>query len=121
MASETLARRFRYVFRSQRGKKRRRKHWRTWIKPEPFRPSTARLLENNDEANTDDNYKADDKYTDDAAGKTNDDNVHDDMYSAADERCSAFLVSFLEGTTDAHDTCEGMMNAYTAAGKTRRP
>ena len=31
------------------------------------------------------------------------------------EKCSEYLVSFLEGTTDAKDTCEGIQNAYTAA------
>jgi hypothetical protein len=41
---------------------------------------------------------------------------YNDSDTDADERCSEFLISFLEGTTDAHDTCEGIMNAYTAAG-----
>lgn len=41
--------------------------------------------------------------------------VNDD--DSTNEQCSQFLVSFLEGTTDAHDTCEGIMNAYTAAGE----
>ena len=117
-ASDTLARRFRFVFGKPHGMKvKRRKHISRWVKPEPFRPSRARLLENTyDEANgNDDNYKdVDDKYTDDGV------NTNSYLSSAADERCSAFLVSFLEGTTDAHDTCEGMMNAYTAAGKTFR-
>ena len=31
-------------------------------------------------------------------------------------RCSKYLFSFLEGTTDAEDTCDGLKNAYTAAG-----
>lgn len=72
----------------------------------------------------DDNYNSfNDDYNDYNDDKTNDDandddgnnKSNDDLVSAADERCSEFLVSFLEGTTDAHDTCEGMMNAYTAA------
>ena len=31
-------------------------------------------------------------------------------------RCSKYLFNFLEGTTDADDTCDGLKNAYTAAG-----
>jgi hypothetical protein len=61
-----------------------------------------KLEEYYEETYDDDIYQAD---TDD-----------DSAYSQADELCSEFLVSFLEGTTDAHDTCEGIMNAYTAAG-----
>lgn len=48
--------------------------------------------------------------------KSNDDDSKNDKYVHGDnELCSHFLVSFLEGTTDARDTCEGIMNAYTAA------
>jgi NhaP-type Na+/H+ or K+/H+ antiporter len=46
----------------------------------------------------------------------------DDAYSTTDDvtsgdstLCSKFLISFLEGTTDTRDTCEGIMNAFTAA------
>lgn len=39
----------------------------------------------------------------------------DDIVAGDNEVCAQFLVSFLEGTTDARDTCEGIMNAYTAA------
>ena len=126
-ASETLEQRFRYVFGAgpyQRKKKKRGKG--RWITTEPFRPTILRRLENgnngdDDKYNKDDMYNYDDDATNDDnnANNKNDDgsnNKNDDMYSAADERCSEFLVSFLEGTTDAHDTCEGMMNAYTAAG-----
>jgi len=132
-ASKILERRFRYVFGPQillqQAKKRRRKNGdlKWWIQPEPFYPSVARRLDNaNDDTNTDDKYKyTDDDYNNYNDDKTNDDannddgktKSNDDLVSAADERCSEFLVSFLEGTTDAHDTCEGMMNAYTAAGK----
>lgn len=117
-ASEALQRRFRYIFGPAYKRKNQRKG--RWIKPAPWHPS-ARRLENN--------YYDDDKqkyYGDDDAYKNNDDggntddgsssSNNDDFVSVADERCSEFLVSFLEGTTDAHDTCEGMMNAYTAAG-----
>ena len=31
------------------------------------------------------------------------------------EQCTKFLFGFLEGTTDAKDNCEGIMNAYVAA------
>lgn len=70
------------------------------------------------QANQDDYYAAAD---DDQAVATDDGNNDDDSSkkssgNIADEKCSEFLVSFLEGTTDAHDTCEGIMNAYTAAG-----
>ena len=45
----------------------------------------------------------------------------DDGYSSNNAnnnngRCSKYLFSFLEGTTDADDTCDGLKNAYTAAG-----
>ena len=61
-------------------------------------------------------YNAADDYTyavnDDAADDGNDDKYYD----PANEKCSQYLVSFLEGTTDAKDNCEGIMNAYVAAG-----
>lgn len=131
--TETLRGRFRYVFgaglQQRKKKKRGVGRWRTFY--EPFRPSIVRRLENNDDddaADDDDYYNnndddANDNVANDDAAAANDDDANnddykknDDLYSAADERCSEFLVSFLEGTTDAHDTCEGMMNAYTAAG-----
>ena len=117
-AIQLLQSRLRYVFgTSSPGKRRRKKVKSTkfWIKPEPFRVSTVRLLEN---AYDDDKHKYDDddKYNNDGKYNNDDGKSNDDIVSAADERCSAFLVSFLEGTTDAHDTCEGMMNAYVAAG-----
>ena len=74
----------------------------------------------------DDYYHADD----DEAAAANDDAAADDAaenddhnYSAnyddddVNEACSQYLMSFLEGTSDARDTCEGIMNAYTAAGE----
>lgn len=113
-ALKLLQSRLRYVFGSSQTNKRRRKKVKStkfWIKPEPFRVSPMRRLEDYYEDDDDDAMQLDDdKYKDDNYKS-------DDLYSAADERCSAFLVSFLEGTTDAHDTCEGMMNAYVAAGK----
>ena len=39
---------------------------------------------------------------------------HDES-SVINEKCSEYLVRFLEGTTDAKDTCEGILNAYMAA------
>lgn len=68
----------------------------------------------------DDYYHADD---DGAAGNDaaegNDDYNYNANYDDDDinEACSQYLVSFLQGTTDARDTCEGIMNAYTAAGE----
>jgi NhaP-type Na+/H+ or K+/H+ antiporter len=35
--------------------------------------------------------------------------------SSENSLCSKFLISFLEGTTDARDTCVGIMNAFEAA------
>jgi hypothetical protein len=65
----------------------------------------------------DDFYNAN---NDDQNKNNNDDttsskNNNDDIVSGYNELCSHFLVNFLEGTTDARDTCEGIMNAYTAA------
>ncbi len=43
------------------------------------------------------------------------DNYYDDDESGAssiNEQCSEYLVKFLEGTTDAKDTCDGIQNAY---------
>lgn len=66
-----------------------------------------------DDAQADDAAAADDYYAyggDD--GKQDDDNIF-----KGDNVCIQFLVEFLEGTTDARDTCEGIMNAYVAARK----
>mmetsp|Transcript_20938 Transcript_20938/g.45398 ORF Transcript_20938/g.45398 Transcript_20938/m.45398 type:complete len:1026 (-) Transcript_20938:62-3139(-) len=70
----------------------------------------------------DDAAVADDAYVaaDDAAAAT-DDYVAADAYICEDktctvnEQCTKFLFGFLEGTTDAKDNCEGIMNAYIAA------
>ncbi len=85
---------------------------------------------NNDDAAAaaadDDYYHADDDgaaaANDDAAANDaaeNDDNNYNANYDDDDvnEACSQYLMSFLEGTSDARDTCEGIMNAYTAAGE----
>ena len=40
----------------------------------------------------------------------------DDEEAVSNRLCSEYLVSFLEGSTDAKDTCEGISNAFTAAG-----
>ena len=62
----------------------------------------------------DDDYSGNKKnkksYDDDAA------TFDDDIVKGDNEKCSRFLVRFLEGTTDARDTCEGIQNAYMAAG-----
>lgn len=58
-----------------------------------------------DQANNDDG-------TDD---DQNNDDDNDDYQNNINEQCSEYLVSFLEGTTDAKDTCEGIENAYSAA------
>lgn len=61
------------------------------------------------------NYYTDDG--DDAAYEKATDDATDSSSSTAEdnEMCSQFLISFLEGTTDARDTCEGIMNAFVAA------
>ena len=97
-----------------------------------------RVEDNNNNNNDDDDddaaaAAADDDYyhaDDDGAAAANDDAAADDAaenddynYSAnyddddVNEACSQYLMSFLEGTSDARDTCEGIMNAYTAAGE----
>lgn len=71
---------------------------------------------NNDDYNDDD---ADDdgnknKYYDD----TNDDNANDNYQGNASKgnTCKQYFKAFLEGTTDAKDSCTGYQNAYVAAG-----
>lgn len=79
----------------------------------------------NDDANGDDAVAGDDYYHADDDGAANDAAAGNDDYNYnanyddddVNEACSQYLVSFLEGTTDARDTCEGIMNAYTAAGE----
>ena len=39
----------------------------------------------------------------------------EDKTCKVNEQCTKFLFGFLEGTTDAKDNCEGIMNAYVAA------
>ena len=43
-------------------------------------------------------------------------NNGDDDGNNANALCSEFLFDFLEGTTSAGDSCDGLKNAYTAAG-----
>ena len=94
-----------------------------------------RRVEDNNNNNDDDAAAAaaDDDYyhaADDGAAAANDDAAANDAaenddynYNAnyddddVNEACSQYLMSFLEGTSDARDTCEGIMNAYTAAGE----
>jgi NhaP-type Na+/H+ and K+/H+ antiporters len=59
-------------------------------------------------------------YYDDAdggGGAVADDYVHDadNNFFNADDLCSEYLLSFLEGITDAKDNCDGIQNAYIAA------
>ena len=80
---------------------------------------------NNNNANGDNAVAGDDYYHADDDGAANDAAAGNDDYNYnanyddddVNEACSQYLVSFLEGTTDARDTCEGIMNAYTAAGE----
>jgi NhaP-type Na+/H+ or K+/H+ antiporter len=53
-----------------------------------------------------------------AAAAATDDNAHEtdnNIFFNADELCSEYLFSFLEGITDAKDNCDGIQNAYIAA------
>ncbi|KAL7547636.1 hypothetical protein ACHAWF_010917 [Thalassiosira exigua] len=64
---------------------------------------------------------------DDAAAAADDASAANDDYAeqlayicdsktcTVNEQCTKFLFGFLEGTTDAKDNCEGIMNAYVAA------
>lgn len=54
-----------------------------------------------------------DKHEDILRRRRVDDVAADD--DGSNELCSEYLVSFLQGTTDAKDDCEGIMNAYLAA------
>eukprot|EP00581_Thalassiosira_minuscula_P003340 CAMPEP_0183740034 /NCGR_PEP_ID=MMETSP0737-20130205/58695_1 /TAXON_ID=385413 /ORGANISM="Thalassiosira miniscula, Strain CCMP1093" /LENGTH=971 /DNA_ID=CAMNT_0025975009 /DNA_START=206 /DNA_END=3118 /DNA_ORIENTATION=+ len=70
-------------------------------------------------AAADDAYAADDA-TDDTTDDGGDDYsnlsyICDDKICTVNEQCTKFLFGFLEGTTDAKDNCEGIMNAYLAA------
>lgn len=64
-------------------------------------------------ANLDDAAVTDDAATDDDASKQG--FVCEDKTCTVNEQCTKFLFGFLEGTTDAKDNCEGIMNAYVAA------
>lgn len=82
-----------------------------------------RYLENDDDGanNADDGAaEADDVLADDAnandeADDADQDGEDDENAFQADELCSNYLFSFLEGITDAKDNCEGIQNAYVAA------
>lgn len=41
--------------------------------------------------------------------------ICEDKTCTVNEQCTKFLFGFLEGTTDAKDNCDGIMNAYVAA------
>jgi len=102
---EALLKRFYYIFGHApvKGKIRRqaRRLYQPRIKATPFDPLDVETeLDRNLEENY---YNADD---DDSSNVNN-------IYN---EQCTTYLFSFLEGTTDAHDTCEGIRNAYSAAG-----
>jgi len=74
--------------------------------------------------NDDDGANQDDDYYQQAAtmaateaATTVEPTMEPTVYESESERlCKQFLFKFLEGTTDAHDECEGVLNAYTAAG-----
>lgn len=97
---------------------------RTRIQKANAADSQARFVEENnengddgaaaDDANGNANYyNAGDDVVDDQQGDDGDD--RDDDTFQADELCSNYLFSFLEGITDAKDNCEGIQNAYVAA------
>lgn len=84
-----------------------------WIRQSP---SIARILDENYSNNTyDDAYYtlADDSTDEVYQGQLS--YVCEDKTCKINEQCTKFLFGFLEGTTDAKDNCEGIMNAYVAA------
>lgn len=100
-------------------------------------PALSRILDegnnNNNNKNDDGGQKnnqynaANDDAANDDANLADDANVANDDYQnqikyicedntcTVNEQCTKFLFGFLEGTTDAKDNCEGIMNAYVAA------
>ncbi|KAL7521130.1 hypothetical protein ACHAWX_005826 [Stephanocyclus meneghinianus] len=86
-----------------------------WVRQSP---SIARILDENNAYNNtyDDAYYslADDSTKDDAFSEQIA-WVCEDKTCKINEQCTKFLFGFLEGTTDAKDNCEGIMNAYVAA------
>ncbi len=65
------------------------------------------------------NYNNDDVNNDYYAAANGDDDQSSSSSSSssyqANNLCTQYLISFLEGTTDTKDNCEGYQNAYTAA------
>eukprot|EP00562_Extubocellulus_spinifer_P005990 CAMPEP_0178530770 /NCGR_PEP_ID=MMETSP0696-20121128/33070_1 /TAXON_ID=265572 /ORGANISM="Extubocellulus spinifer, Strain CCMP396" /LENGTH=786 /DNA_ID=CAMNT_0020162627 /DNA_START=259 /DNA_END=2619 /DNA_ORIENTATION=+ len=125
-ASEALEHGFQAVFGERRsaGRVRRRRspfgfQYSTVQSRGAGGPTTSsRPTSGGEQRRTEDYYAADDAVADDDGAGNNDDDgavAYDDDGVNEDEACSQYLVSFLEGTTDAKDTCEGIMNAYTAA------
>ncbi|KAL7505383.1 hypothetical protein ACHAXN_002876 [Cyclotella atomus] len=79
-------------------------------------PSLSRLLDESSSYNyTDDYYTIADDNNDDNTYKEQLSYVCEDKTCKINEQCTKFLFGFLEGTTDAKDNCEGIMNAYVAA------
>eukprot|EP00970_Alexandrium_tamarense_P014200 scaffold3950_cov175-Alexandrium_tamarense.AAC.1 len=95
-------------------------------------PTIARILDEGGNYYNDDAYQNDDVNSnnngDDAAAAASDDAaaatddyakmtqyICEDKTCTINEQCTKFLFGFLEGTTDAKDNCEGIMNAYVAA------
>ena len=93
-------------------------------------PALSRILDEGENGNMQDNYDDDNVNKDDVAvddANYDDANANDDDYQnqikyicedktcTVNEQCTKFLFGFLEGTTDAKDNCEGIMNAYVAA------
>eukprot|EP00548_Thalassiothrix_antarctica_P000384 CAMPEP_0194130492 /NCGR_PEP_ID=MMETSP0152-20130528/1521_1 /TAXON_ID=1049557 /ORGANISM="Thalassiothrix antarctica, Strain L6-D1" /LENGTH=719 /DNA_ID=CAMNT_0038825031 /DNA_START=210 /DNA_END=2369 /DNA_ORIENTATION=- len=96
-----LVYRFHYIFGHTseiKGSQRRkyRRHYQTRVKAEPFDPFSWNL-----------------KY--ERRLDESDDQLYDYQDNVENEECTTYLVKFLEGTTDAHDTCEGIQNAYSSA------
>eukprot|EP00550_Attheya_septentrionalis_P005918 CAMPEP_0198290670 /NCGR_PEP_ID=MMETSP1449-20131203/8444_1 /TAXON_ID=420275 /ORGANISM="Attheya septentrionalis, Strain CCMP2084" /LENGTH=761 /DNA_ID=CAMNT_0043989199 /DNA_START=313 /DNA_END=2598 /DNA_ORIENTATION=- len=91
----------------------------TQPQPQPQMQMQRRMDENNEEEEEEEEYYEGDQVDDEY-------NADDDLYNEGDndddnvnEACTKFLVTFLRGVTDAKDQCEGITNAYTAAGCAR--
>jgi len=67
-------------------------------------------------ANRSDSFPVDIAFRRMGQNNADDDAQVDDDGNNNNALCSKFLFNFLEGTTNADDTCDGLKNAYTAAG-----
>jgi len=99
---DALVHRFQYIFGhgpNVKGTNRRRfrRRYQSRIKAKPFDPFAWNIQYGR------------------KLGDETDDQLYEYNQNVENEECTTYLVKFLEGTTDAHDTCEGIQNAYSSA------